>query len=224
MPRWVMVIDLGKCNGCERCVAFCTGSSQLPAGIAWRRVATAEVQFGGDLRRIFVPMGCMHCAKPPCRDVCPTGATQQHSGGIVDIDHERCIGCGYCVVACPYQARSMVSPAAAYVSAAGGAVPNDSRPSQKAFERGVCTKCDMCRPKIEAGFAQGLTPGRDPDATPGCVNACLWKAIEFGDADDPDSSVSRLLQQNEVFRINEELGTEPSTYYINAGALFEHTP
>src|SRR4051794_38514586 len=101
MPRCVMVIDLGKCNGCERCVAVCTSSRQLPAGIAWRRIVNTEIQLGSISQRIFVPMSCMHCAEPPCRDVCPTGATYQHSDGIVDIDPERCVGCGYCVVACP---------------------------------------------------------------------------------------------------------------------------
>jgi len=215
MPRWVMVIDLGKCNGCERCVAVCTSNRQLPAGIVWRRIANTEVQLGSTSRRVFVPMSCMHCAEPPCRDVCPTGATQQHPDGIVDIDHERCIGCGYCVVACPYLARTIVSPAAAAASATTTA-PH--------LERGVCTKCDMCRSKIHSGVAHGLTPGLDPDATPGCANACLWGAIHFGDAQDPNSNVSRLLRQNKTFRINEELGTEPSVYYINADALFEEQP
>ena len=82
----------------------------------------------------------------------------------------------------------------------------------------------MCRSKVHSGVARGLTPGLDPDATPGCVNACLWDAIHFGDAQDPNSNVSRLLQQNKTFRINEELGTEPSVYYINADALFEEQP
>jgi phenylacetyl-CoA:acceptor oxidoreductase subunit 1 len=154
----------------------------------------------------------MHCAEPPCRDVCPTGATHQYPDGIVDIDYERCIGCGYCVVACPYLARTIVSPA----SAAASAMTAASQP-----ERGVCTKCDMCRSKVHSGVARGLTPGLDPDATPGCVNACLWGAIHFGDAQDPNSNVSRLLQQNRMFRINEEFETEPSVYYINADAVFE---
>jgi len=82
----------------------------------------------------------------------------------------------------------------------------------------------MCRSKIHSGVAHGLTPGLDPDATPGCANACLWGAIHFGDAQDPNSNVSRLLRQNKTFRINEELGTEPSVYYINADALFEEQP
>ena len=101
MARWVMVVDLTKCNGCERCVANCTQSNQLPVGIAWRNVANVQVQAASSMERLFAPMGCMHCAEPPCQDVCPTGATYQHSDGIVDIHPERCIGCGYCVVACP---------------------------------------------------------------------------------------------------------------------------
>jgi phenylacetyl-CoA:acceptor oxidoreductase subunit 1 len=206
MARWIMVIDLEKCNGCERCVAFCTGSNELPAGIAWRKVATAEVQNGSIKRRLFVPMSCMHCGDPPCRDVCPTGATHQYDDGIVDIDHQRCIGCGYCVVACPYLARSMVTQVAA----------NNSGCGSRSFAQGVATKCDMCRSKVQNGVAQGLVPGRDAEATPGCVAACLWNAIHFGDADDPDSNVSVLLRNNQTFRLNEQLGTEPSIYYLNA--------
>jgi len=205
----VMVIDLDKCIGCDRCVAVCTGDHELPAGITWRRVATAEIQTGSTKRQLFVPMSCMHCANPPCRDVCPTGATHQHDDGIVDIDHERCIGCGYCVTACPYLARSMVTKVAANTSSTG------SRPLSK----GVATKCDMCRSKVQTGVAHGLVPGRDAAATPSCVNSCLWGAIQFGDADDPESNVSVLLRNNRFFRLNEQLGTEPSVYYLNAEAV-----
>jgi phenylacetyl-CoA:acceptor oxidoreductase subunit 1 len=223
MPRWVMVIDLPKCNGCERCVVSCTQTNQVPIGIAWRRVLTAEVQVDSSTRRVFVPMSCMHCANPPCRDVCPTGATQRHANGIVDIDATRCVGCGFCVVACPYMARTIVSENPA-PSPAQPAAPWTAQPSASRFDRGVCTKCDMCRSKIEAAAAHGLTIGIDPEATPTCVNACLWGAIHFGDADQPDSTVARLLRENEMLRIHEELGTEPSIYYMNAGNVLSPSP
>jgi Fe-S-cluster-containing dehydrogenase component len=74
----------------------------------------------------------------------------------------------------------------------------------------------MCRSKVQNGVVQGLIPGRDAAATPGCVTACLWNAIHFGDADDPASDVSGLIRDNKVFRLNEQLGTEPSIYYLNA--------
>ena len=79
---------------------------------------------------------------------------------------------------------------------------------------GTCTKCNLCLPRLEAGLAQGLTPGVDRDATPVCVNTCISNAIHFGDRDDPDSVVSRLIRENGVSRVNDDLGTEPSVYYI----------
>ena len=114
-----------------------------------------------------------------------------------------------------YLARTIVSPIAAQLSDWSNESHDCANVSHD-FERGICIKCDMCQTKVHAGLAAGLRPGLDPAATPACVNACLWEAIHFGDAEDPNSNVSRLLQQNKTFRINEELGTEPSIYYINA--------
>ncbi len=224
MARWVMVIDLTKCNGCESCVAICTEGHQLPPDIAWRRIVKTEVQFGSTPARVSVPLSCMHCGNPPCRDVCPTGATHQHEDGIVDIDQERCIGCGYCVVACPYLARTIVSKAAAQLASWIAKPGNNGSTANGTLAAGVCTKCNMCRPKIEAGLAKGLTPGSDPTATPSCVLSCPWGAIHFGDANDPESAVSLLLQRHNPVRILEELGTDPSVYYINADVIPDFTP
>lgn len=204
-----MVIDVAKCNGCERCVAVCSSANQLPGTVAWRRITTAEIALGSARRRIFLPISCMHCAEPPCHDVCPTGATYRHPDGVVDIDADKCIGCGYCTVACPYSARTIA--------------PHGADRYSSSVKAGVCTKCDMCHSKVLAGLARGLTPGQDLQATPSCVTACLWNAIHFGDAEDPDSTVSRLLKQHRAVRINEELGTDPSIFYINADAGFEPT-
>ncbi|MGH8735214.1 MAG: 4Fe-4S dicluster domain-containing protein, partial [Burkholderiales bacterium] len=106
--RWGMVIDLRKCVGCQTCTVACHEENALPPGVFWRHVVDVEVGEYPDVRRTFLPMGCQHCAEPPCVPVCPTGASQQREDGIVFVQYDMCIGCGYCAIACPYRARHMV--------------------------------------------------------------------------------------------------------------------
>jgi Fe-S-cluster-containing dehydrogenase component/DMSO reductase anchor subunit len=143
--------------------------------------------------------------------VCPTTATRQRPDGIVTIDYSICIGCAYCEVACPYQARFLVDePHYAYE---GAAMQNEIERADE--ERiGVAQKCTFCSDRIDFGLENGLTPGLDPRATPACVNACIADALHFGDLDDPGSNVSRLLQEHKSFRMHDELGTEPGFHYL----------
>jgi phenylacetyl-CoA:acceptor oxidoreductase subunit 1 len=143
-------------------------------------------------------------------DVCPTTATKKRADGIVTIDYDICIGCAYCAVACPYQARYKTQRATfAYGE------PTESETKRRDDARlAVATKCTFCVERIDAGTAQGLVPGVDPAATPACVNSCIAKAMTFGDLDDPQSAVSQLLAGNEHFRMHEELGTGPGFYYL----------
>ena len=188
MTRWAMVADLRRCVGCQTCTAACKQANDTPPGVQWRRVLDMEVGEYPDVRRSFVPVGCMHCDDPPCMHVCPSTATRKRADGIVTIDYDLCIGCGYCAVACPYQARYKVD--------------------------GIATKCTFCVERVDAGLAAGLKPGVDPEATPACVNSCIAAALHFGDLEDPASNVSRLLAQNRHFRMHEELGTGPGFYYL----------
>jgi phenylacetyl-CoA:acceptor oxidoreductase subunit 1 len=211
MTRWVMVIDLRRCVGCQTCTAACKHANATPPGVQWRRVLDMETGEYPDVRRAFVPVGCMHCDEPPCMAVCPSTATRKRDDGIVTIDYDLCIGCGYCIVACPYQARQKTDRA----SFAYGGVPSEAE--AKRFDEGrlgVATKCTFCVDRIDAGIAQGLKPGIDPDATPACVNSCIAGALHFGDIDDPKSNVSVLLAENRHFRMHEELGTGPRIYYL----------
>ena len=114
MTRWGMTIDLRRCVGCQTCTIACKQEHGLPAGTAWRFVADCEVGEYPDVRRLFLPMQCMHCAEPPCVPVCPTGASRQREDGIVWIHYDACVGCGYCAMACPYQARHFVDEACGY--------------------------------------------------------------------------------------------------------------
>jgi phenylacetyl-CoA:acceptor oxidoreductase subunit 1 len=192
--KWAMVADLRRCVGCQTCTAACKQANDTPVGVQWRRVLDMEVGEYPDVRRAFVPVGCMHCDDPPCMHVCPSTATRKRADGIVTIDYDLCIGCAYCAVACPYQAR--------YKS------------DLDAKRRDVATKCTFCVERIDAGLAKGLKPGVDPEATPACVNSCIAKALHFGDVEDGASNISELLAENQHFRMHEELGTGPRLYYL----------
>ena len=112
MTRWAMVADLERCVGCQTCTAACRHANATSPAVQWRKVLDIEAGSFPNVSRTFVPVGCQHCADPPCMHVCPTTATRQRADGIVTIDYDLCIGCAYCDVACPYQARFLDGRAA----------------------------------------------------------------------------------------------------------------
>jgi phenylacetyl-CoA:acceptor oxidoreductase subunit 1 len=205
--RWGMVIDLGRCVGCQTCTIACKQEHGLPPGTAWRFVLDVEAGEYPDVRRLFLPMQCMHCAEPPCVPVCPTGASRQRADGIVFVQHEACVGCGYCAVACPYHARHLVEDIRGYF---GAPTPSEAATARR-DRHGVMTKCTFCKERVDEGLRRGLAPGVDPDATPMCAVACLANAIVFGDLDDPDSRVARMAA--EARPLSPEAGTQPRVYY-----------
>ena len=212
MTRWTMIADLERCVGCQTCTAACRHANATSPAVQWRKVLDIEAGSFPNVSRTFVPVGCQHCADPPCMHVCPTGATRQRADGIVTVDYDLCIGCAYCEVACPYQARFLIhAPRFAY----GVAMQNEIE-REDAARVGVAQKCTFCSDRIDFGVANGLTPGLDPRATPACVNSCIADALHFGDIDDPDSNVSRLLRDQKHFRMHDELATEPSFFYLYA--------
>lgn len=210
MTRYAMVADLRRCVGCQTCTAACKLTNATPPGVQWRKVLDVELGEYPNAERVFMPVGCQHCSDPPCLDVCPSTATRKRDDGIVTIDYDICIGCAYCAVACPYQARFKVeSRHLAY--------DKPMRNEEQRFDEGllgVAQKCTFCVDRIDAGLAQGLVPGVDPDATPACANACIANALTFGDIEDPQSNVSQLLSNNAWFQMHEELGTDPGFYYL----------
>ncbi len=212
MTRWAMVADLRRCVGCQTCTAACKQTNATAPGVQWRRVLDIEAGEYPDVSRSFVPVGCMHCDDPPCMHVCPSTATGKRDDGIVTIDYELCIGCAYCAVACPYQARYKVQrPSFAY----GGARRMANETEREDPRRlGVAQKCTFCSDRVDFGLANGLTPGIDPEATPACVNSCIAGALHFGDTDDPASNVSQLIAENAHFLMHEKLGTGPGIHYI----------
>jgi phenylacetyl-CoA:acceptor oxidoreductase subunit 1 len=215
-----MVADLERCVGCQTCTAACRHANATSPPVQWRKVLDIEAGSYPNVSRTFVPVGCQHCADPPCMHVCPSTATRQRADGIVTIDYDICIGCAYCDVACPYQARFKLD--AASFAFRDAAMQNEIE-REDLRRIGVAQKCTFCSDRVDFGLANGLTPGVDPRATPACVNACIADALHFGDVDDPESNVSRLLREHAHFRMHEELGTEPGFHYLfgraQAGAV-----
>ena len=208
--RWGMVIDVGRCVGCQTCTIACKQEHGLPPGVTWRFVADCEVGEYPDVRRMFLPMQCMHCADAACVPVCPTGASRKREDGIVWVDYQTCVGCGYCAMACPYHARHLVHRAETYFDAPTAAEDATGHPAR----HGVMTKCTFCKDRIDDGRARGLTPGVDADATPMCAVACIAGAIVFGDLDDPSSAVARLVATRRPQPLMPECGTAPSVFYV----------
>jgi phenylacetyl-CoA:acceptor oxidoreductase 27-kDa subunit len=212
--RFGMVIDLRRCVGCQTCTAACKSANATQHGVQWRRVLDIESGEFPDVRRAFVPVACMHCDDPPCLTVCPTTATGKTADGLVTIDYDLCIGCANCMMACPYDARSIEhEPRYAY------GVAMKSEVARFDPDRlGVATKCTFCKDRVDRAAETGTTPGVDPEVTPACVNSCISAAMSFGDLRDPNSNVSRLLAETKHMRLHEDLGTGPAVYYIWEGA------
>jgi molybdopterin-containing oxidoreductase family iron-sulfur binding subunit len=219
--RWVMVIDLRKCVGCSACTIACVSENKLPPGVVYRPVTDEEIGTYPNVIRRFRPRPCMQCDNPPCVPVCPVGATWKQADGVVVIDYERCIGCRYCITACPYAARTFdfgsfytkgtpATPAA--IVGQERAVVYEKAESfeyQHKWSRvknkspiGNARKCQFCLHRLEAGML------------PACVTTCIGRATYFGDANEPENLVSELIGSPNVMRLKEEMGTEPRVYYL----------
>lgn len=219
LTRWGMVIDLRKCFGCGACVVACAEANKINPNL-WRRVFDCGINRSPKRQRLYLPMNCMHCDEPPCEKVCPSTATYRRPDGIVDIDLDKCIGCGYCIVACPYHARTII-----YLNeydierrVMGG---RDQFRAAAPDYLGVCTKCNFCKERMAAGIEKGLKPGEDVEASPACVAQCTAEALHFGDLNDSQSKVARLVRENKTFCLREDLETHPRIYYIVNPDLFE---
>jgi phenylacetyl-CoA:acceptor oxidoreductase subunit 1 len=211
-----MVVDLSKCMRCHGCVAACRVEHFLPLGITWPRLIAWEEN--ADEMTTY-PVRCNHCKDAPCVKVCCTGATQQREDGIVWIDQDMCVGCRYCLIACPYQNRTFLSKDKDTGYFPGYELTDFEKAGKKIYPHTVGTteKCNFCMERIDAGLAKGLKPGVDREATPACVNTCPARALTFGDLDDPDSEIRRLIRDNKGFQLHPEYDTDPSIYYIDKG-------
>ncbi len=216
--RWGMIVDSEKCVRARACMMACKIENNTPPGVDYNVTVEEEEGIDEDLHSRYIFRPCNHCEHPPCCKVCPTGASiKRHQDGIVAIDYELCIGCRYCIAACPYCARSF--DYGHHFGDPGPPLPFESAESPEYRENRVregnkppvnCTrKCSFCMHRIIEGLA------------PACATACPYNVIHFGDLNDPEGkclihgeSLRELLRSRSSFRIKEELGTEPSVFYL----------
>lgn len=207
--KWAMVIDLRKCVGCDSCTVACKAENLTPPGISYNVVLEEEIGEFPNLAKVNLPMPCMQCDNPPCVQVCPVKATYKLDNGIIAIDNDRCIGCRYCIIACPYGARSY-DFGEGYEDEWLGY--NDVTSPEYGKERGTreprktpigtVRKCNFCLHRLERG------------EEPACVETCIGDARYFGDLNDPNSTVSKLANSSRAFRLKSELGAGPNVIYL----------
>jgi phenylacetyl-CoA:acceptor oxidoreductase subunit 1 len=214
--RWGMVINLIKCTRCHACIAACRIEHFLPMGMNWPRLIAWETDVPGE-ELTTIPVRCNQCKDAPCVEVCPAEATKKRPDGIVYVDNDICVGCRYCIIACPYQNRTFLSRDKDPGYFPGYERTRFEKAGRKIYPHvvGTTEKCDFCMERIDAGLAKGLVPGKDRESTPACVNTCQAKALTFGDLDDPESEVSKLIKEKNAFQLHAEYGTDPAVYYID---------
>ena len=214
-----MVIDTQRCVGCKACTVACKAENKTPPGVSYTVVVAEALEDRPDDRPVFMTKPCFHCENPPCVPVCPVSATfKRELDGIVVVDYKRCIGCRYCITACPYGARYFdfgENYAAVEDNTAWASVPSPEygQFNLRAGEKspvGNVRKCTFCLHLQDAEGKYDKAAGR----WPACAKTCTGHAIHFGDFNDPNSEVSRLLRERTPIRLKEELGTEPNVWYL----------
>lgn len=205
MTQFGLAINQKRCIGCHTCSVACKQQNNEPAGVWWNKTTTEgsdikDVPTGEfpDAELVYRTVSCQHCKNPACEAVCPTGATHKdEETGIVLVDEDTCIGCQACIEACPYEGvRTLIpeEPQFYCAEAIGGVGPK--------HVGNTVEKCTLCYHLTSQG------------GTPACVGVCPARARVFGDLDDPESEISKLIAEEGYEQWRSEAGTEPSVYFL----------
>ena len=227
--KYAMVVDLDRCQGCRACTEACKVENNTSQGMFWMHVFRFESGTFPDTRMSFLPRPCQHCDNAPCVKVCPVGARFKREDGLVLTDADRCIGCRYCELACPYGVNyfNWQDPEKGHYSdfidwqdpdlesVTGGTIPPYKNPDLDGLygseqrrtaggghAKGVIEKCTFCVHRVEKGMK------------PACVQTCPTEALVFGDLEDSDSPISQYIREKKPWRLLEEAGTEPRVFYV----------
>ena len=225
--QWAMVIDLDKCTGCNACVVACHAENNVPIvseeevvrgrGQHWIRIERSWEGEYPNIQARFTPVMCQQCGNAPCESVCPVTATYHSVHENLNIQvYNRCVGTRYCANNCPYKVRffNFFDPVF------DEPLTQQLNPDVTVRSAGVMEKCTFCVQRIRRVEEQALVdnrPVRDGEMAPACAQSCPSSALVFGDLRDPASRVSRLVGDQRQFKLLDQLGTEPSVYYLKGG-------
>jgi Fe-S-cluster-containing dehydrogenase component len=225
--NWTMAIDLDLCTGCQACTVACHAENNVPSvgeqevilGRAqhWLRIERYWEGEGHQVRAQFRPLMCQQCDNAPCEPVCPVyAAVHDEVNNLNSQVYNRCIGTRYCGANCPWHVR-VFNWFAPYFPEP---LSQQLNPDVTVRSQGVMEKCTFCIQRIRRARERAIAEGRalrDGEVTPACVQTCPTGALVFGNLDDPDSQVAQLARSRRAYRLLEDLGTEPSVYYLQRG-------
>jgi molybdopterin-containing oxidoreductase family iron-sulfur binding subunit len=218
-----MLVDLDRCTGCGACMLSCAVENNVPpahegtterTGMTWMRVHRVEQDTAvGSAQTVYLPLMCQQCDEhPPCESVCPQKAVEyDEETGIVAQIPVRCLGCRYCMTACPYHARYFNWWDPEWPTGMEHAL----NPGVSTRMRGVVEKCNLCHSRLQEAREHAATVVAGETYIPSCVESCPTQAITIGNFADPTSEIAQKIKSPSAFRLLEQLGTEPKVYYLS---------
>ena len=229
MPRYGMVIDLNKCSNCEACITACKiennvqivskENAEMGRVMQWMKMLTTNYEGNyPDIRPVSLPVFCVQCDEPPCIKVCPVRATYKRDDGIVAQIYPQCIGCRYCMANCPYTVKVFNW----YKDEQPVEYEKCYNTDVSVRPKGIVEKCTFCIHRLQKAKEKVKAEHRkmeEEDYVTACTEVCPSHAIYFGDLDDPNSRVSKVMNDYRKFTLQEELGTEPKVYYLSEKSM-----